>query len=540
MKMKRSINGKIHTNFEIAPTVWLPLKVLKNKTTYQDLSEHDFTGEEKQFIVQQLSTRDTEATDPLIIAPTWEKYDEHYHYSKVMAKDLADRHSIKWNTIKGWVKNCNKGLELFGTESCRPKLIRGENLKNLQNAIKGLEREGKNNSKQATKALMDEHVQKGLLEQGRVRFGNYVQVEEENEFALRTLESIKIKDSRTVGSIKKSIDVKDRKAQDLNYARCRLTRCRRDAEMITGEQSKQRHREEQAAKAAILVEKERKRAEKEAEELEKKETFKALVDVLLLRYQADIRAQTKTWEKSARVVDVMKILYKHYIPWTGSDGDYPKPKKQPSNKDGWIAVCSPHLPYILQNYPPQQPQTGGTGGGGGGGAGEVRAGEGGAGGGGAGAGEAGGGAGVGEGGAGAGDVRGVGGAEGEGERGAGAGGGEGGRGGGGAGGQPPIAPVLQQQQRQEERQEGRNEDIDERNNSDTNELIPQNGSLASDDERSDNGRNLLSGFESDSEEEKEEKEKDEDEEEEEEEEEDDVFADESLYLRCCNKKRRTR
>ena len=59
--------GVRHVVFKEAPESFQPLKTTRSLQTSQDLSDHVFTADEKQILVQQMTSSTRERADPLLL-----------------------------------------------------------------------------------------------------------------------------------------------------------------------------------------------------------------------------------------------------------------------------------------------------------------------------------------------------------------------------------------------------------------------------------------------------------------------------------------
>ena len=213
--MSTSSAGVIHVNFDGVPEIYQPLQTTRGNQTFQDLSEHEFTGDEKQFLMQQLTGKGKTSSDPLRLVETGKDADNN---GIVTLGAMVARHNLKLTTVSNWVKFYNKGSQLHDSGG-RPPTLTKDAVEQFKKEIVELEVSKGDNTAKAIKQRIDAAYQQRLRDSGRVKIGNLVERTVSGQKVLVPLEDCKVKDSRTVSAIKAEASIKDRKAQDLNAAR---------------------------------------------------------------------------------------------------------------------------------------------------------------------------------------------------------------------------------------------------------------------------------------------------------------------------------
>lgn len=120
--------------------------------------------------------------------------------------------------------------------------------------------------------------------------------------------------------------------------------CRRDATLITHEQSKARHAAQIAQKAQATAEAAARKQAQVLAAVEQRNADKELIIPLLNACRHDLQNHTHdtagaTWVKET--LERMKALYRLYFPT-----DH-KPRKQPIKKEEWVALLSPHIQQVI-------------------------------------------------------------------------------------------------------------------------------------------------------------------------------------------------
>ncbi len=160
---------RIHVDFstQVVPFCLQEVCDTRAKKLFRDLSEHSFTGVEKQFVVQQLGTPQSPAVDALRLQPSDGK-------NYLTLKDFCLRYSLSENTVNDWKRRYKEGKRLHHSDKGGVKKLDPASIEKLKNTVLHLEEIHGNNSAKATLGIINNIYQDQLRSQGRVLHGDLV------------------------------------------------------------------------------------------------------------------------------------------------------------------------------------------------------------------------------------------------------------------------------------------------------------------------------------------------------------------------------